>query len=69
MNINCQVKDLLLQSIEPERPNKKEGSEIEEILWMDRRWVGNGKRRGNVGAGVEGVLEEMTEIGGHYEVM
>lgn len=69
MNINCQVKDTILQSIEPERPSNKEGSEIEDTLWMDWGWVGNGKGRDNMGAGVEGVLEDMTEIGGHYEVM
>lgn len=32
MNIKGQVKDIILQSIEKERPSNKEGSEIEEIL-------------------------------------
>lgn len=31
--------------------------------------MANGRMRDNVGAGVEGILEEMTEIGGHYEVV
>lgn len=69
MHINCQIKDIILQSTEPEGPSNNEGSEIEQILWMDWRWVANGRTRDNVGAGVEGILEEMTEIGGHYEVV